>query len=93
MTTIYRCKFPSRVAKVEERSEIIHASGARDPNSDTVKNVETRSKSLGWWITTDGPSPISFCVGDGKPEGIEAGMAITGSFDIIVPDKTKGATT
>lgn len=63
--TTYRYVSLSRVVKIEERYEHVHKSGF-GADEDHVK------QSTGWWVVTDGPSPISMQAGPEKPP-FEAG--------------------
>lgn len=57
---IYRYVTESRVAKIEERTVRVFKKGSGD-------QAEYVDQSAGWWVTTEGPSPQTWCVGDLKP--------------------------
>lgn len=58
--TVYSYKAPSRVAKVEERHDKSYVSGVGV--DATFKSVST-----GWFVVTEGPSPVTVHVGGERP--------------------------
>lgn len=59
--TVYRYAAESRVALVEEKFKTTWSG------KDAEGKAVSQRQSEGWWVTTQGPSPISIRCGDTKP--------------------------
>lgn len=84
MKTTYRFVCASTVAKVEERKHEAWVSGLAPATGAPAKDVVTKSVSDGVWVTTEGPSPQTFRIGDDNDIGIKPGMTCFIALEIPV---------
>ena len=70
----------TRVAKIEERFRTVYLSGIG-------ADAEMGRKSTGWWIVSEGPSPMAMLVGDERPI-FDVGSVMRVTFEVHVPWET-----